>query len=147
MFRSNGLVAVEALKSVHSTFPVCFPRVDAVIARQWSTSPHRCASRALACCRAGLAVCHGNSHRHCHVRPPLLSRSRAALSPVLCAVVLPSPLCIATRLLPLLSHPRARVCALAWFHSVHVVAPAVDTPLMALRRTGHVGVNTRVLVR
>ena len=38
MFRSNSLVVVEALKSVHNTFSVCFPRVGAVIARQWLTS-------------------------------------------------------------------------------------------------------------
>jgi len=37
--------------------------------------------------------------------------------------------------------------ALAQFDSVHMVAPAVVTPLMALRRTGQAGMNTRMLVR
>ena len=39
------------------------------------------------------------------------------------------------------------LCALTRFDSMHVVAPAVVTPLMALRRVGQAGVNTRVLVR
>ena len=38
------MVAVEALKSVHIMFSVCFLRVGAVTARQWSSSPRRCAS-------------------------------------------------------------------------------------------------------
>ena len=141
------MVAVEALKSVHSTFSVSFPRVDAVTTRQWSTLPRRCASCAPVCCRAGLAVCHGNSHGHCRVRPPLLPRGRAAPPPVLHAAVLPSPPCIMTCLLPLSSLPRAPIyaamlCALAWFDSVHVVAPAIVTSLMTQRRAGQAGVNT-----
>ena len=142
---------VEALKSVHSTFPVCFPHVDAVTARQWSMSPCRCASRAPVCCRAGLAVCCGNSHGHCRVRPPLLQHGHATLSPALRAAVLPShrasrhAYCHGR-------HPCTRIyaamlCALAQFDFVHVVAPTVVTPLMALRRTGQASVNTRVLVR
>ena len=38
------------------------------------------------------------------------------------------------------------LCALARFDSVHVVAPVVVTPLMALHREGQAGMNTRVLV-
>ena len=37
--------------------------------------------------------------------------------------------------------------ALAQFDSVHVVAPTVVMPLMALRRAGQADVNMRVLVR
>ena len=37
--------------------------------------------------------------------------------------------------------------ALARFDSVHVVAPAVVTSLMALQRAGQAAVNTCVLVR
>ena len=117
MFRSNGFVAVEALNSMHCTFPVCFPRVGAVTSRQWSSSPRWCASHAPACCHAGLAMCRGNSHGRCRVRPPLLPCGRAALPPALRAAVLPSAPCLATRLLPLLS-PLALVsmpqCSMPW---------------------------------
>ena len=141
MFRSNGLVAVEALKSMHNTFLVCFPHVGAVTVCQWLTSPRRCASRAPSCCHAGLAMCRGNSHGCCHVRPPLLPCGHATLPPALRVAVLPCPPCIATCLLPLPSHPCAHVCAamvraLARYDSVHVVAPTIITSLMALQRAG-----------
>ena len=73
MFRSNELVVVEALKSMHNTFLVCFNRVGAVTARPLSSSLHWCASRAPTCCHVG----------RCHVRPPLLPPALCA-TPLLC---------------------------------------------------------------
>ena len=125
MFRSNGLVAVEALKSMHNTFFVCFPCVGVVNARQWSSSPRRCASHTPACCRAGLAVCCGVSLRRCRVRPLLQPHCRPP-----CAL----PCCPAVVLLPL------RPLCLAVAHCVvlRVASSMFTTPLPRIADV-HVG--------
>ena len=86
-------------------------------------------------------MCRGNSHGRCRVRPPPLPRGRAA------KFIVPRDTPTTVAVTPCARVYAAMLYALARFDSVHVVAPAVVTPLMAQRRVGQAGMNTHVLVR
>ena len=95
------MVAVEALKSVHSTLPVCFLGVGAVTALQWSSPPHRAF-----CARVGTLGCPPWSDRPgCAVLLPRGPGVMATVAALPRRLPIPLPRCCSGRITGLLGLP------------------------------------------